>query len=160
TCNGALYEVNGPIFFGAAFNPSAVNVITAGSLQVNFQSVDSAVMTYVVGNQTRAVVITRQPVSSGSAPPPVNYTGLWWNPSESGWGVAVTHQFGVMFIAWYVYDAAGKPVWYVASNCNLNAAQNGCAGTLYRTTGPAFGSAFNPSQVQVSAAGTVSLSFS
>jgi len=72
-----------------------------------------------------------------------DYTDLWWNPGESGWGIAVLHQFSVMFLAWYVYDSAGKPVWYVASNCGVNASLNGCSGVLYRTTGPAFGPTFD-----------------
>jgi hypothetical protein len=49
--------------------------------------------------------------------------------------------------------------WYVASNCVLNAAGTGCSGTLYRTTGPSFGPTFNPAQVQVLTAGTMSLEF-
>ena len=36
---------------------------------------------------------------------------------------------------------------------------NGCSGTLYRTTGPAFGPAFDGTKVQVSTAGTVTVSF-
>ena len=35
-----------------------------------------------------------------------------------------------------------------------------CAGDLYRTVGPAFGSAFDPAQVHPTAAGTVSVDFS
>jgi hypothetical protein len=65
-----------------------------------------------------------------------------------------------MFLAWYVYDAGGRPVWYVASNCNLNAAKNGCTGALYRTTGPAFGPTFDSTRVTAIEAGTATVSFS
>jgi len=160
SCTETLYEVSGPAFFGTAFNPSAVHVAAAGSLQLNFTNASAGSMTYIVAGQTRTVAIARQPFPAGTSAPPVDYTDLWWNPVESGWGLMVTHQFGVMFLAWYVYDGAGKPVWYVASNCNVNASQTGCSGTLYRTTGPAFGPTFNSSQVRVFDAGTVSLSFS
>ena len=34
-----------------------------------------------------------------------------------------------------------------------------CSGTLYRTTGPAFGPTFDPSRVSAAAAGTVSVDF-
>src|SRR5438105_11430696 len=68
TCNGTLFEVNGPTFFGTAFNPSLVNAVSAGSLQVNFQSADNASMIYTgVAGQTRTVAITRQPRSAGAA---------------------------------------------------------------------------------------------
>jgi len=160
SCTESLYEVTGPTFFGTAFDPSAKQVSAVGSLQLSFTNANAGSMTYTVAGQTRTVAITRQPFPSGTAAPPVDFTDLWWNPNESGWGGAITHQFNVMFLAWYVYDSAGKPVWYVAPNCNVNASQDGCTGTLYRTTGPAFGPTFDHMQVQVFTAGTVSLTFS
>jgi hypothetical protein len=160
TCSGALYEVNGPTFFGTVFNPAARIVTPAGTLQVNFQNANAASMTYTASGQTRTVPITRQSIAGGTTPPTVDYTDLWWNSSESGWGMAIAQQYAVMFLAWYVYNNAGQPVWYVASNCAVTASGNGCAGTLYRTTGPAFGPTFNPMQVQPFAVGSATLSFS
>jgi hypothetical protein len=157
TCNGTLYEVNGPAFFGVPFNPGAVNVVTAGSLSVNFADANAATMTYTVGAQTRTIAITRQSIASGAIPG-VDYTDLWWNPAESGWGMSIAQQGSVMFLAWYVYDSNGKPMWYVASNCAVSGA--GCTGTLYRTTGPAFGPVFDPTRIQVFSVGTATLSFS
>jgi hypothetical protein len=61
-----------------------------------------------------------------------------------------------MFLAWYVYDGSGRPMWYVAT-CTVSG--TACSGDLLRTTGPAFGATFNSSQVQVFTAGTVSVSF-
>jgi len=156
TCSGTLYEVNGPIFFGTAFNPAAVNVVTAGSLSVNFQNANSASMTYTVGSLTRTVAITRQSIASGAVPG-VDYTDLWWNPGESGWGMAIAQQGSVMFLAWYVYDSSGKPRWYVASNCAVTGAT--CSGTLYRTTGPVFGPTFDSTKIQVFTVGSVTLTF-
>ena len=157
TCNGTLYEVNGPTFFGPPFNPSMVNVESAGSLSVNFQDANNASLTYTVGTRSRTVALTRQPISGGSIPG-VDYTDLWWNPGESGWGLAIAQQGSVMFLAWYVYDANGKPTWYVASNCAVSGTS--CSGALYRTSGPAFGSTFDPTAVKVTQAGTVSVTFS
>lgn len=96
-------------------------------------------------------------------PPPVanfgNFTDLWWNANESGWGASITHHSsGVAFIAWYTYDSVGNPKWYVASNCRI--VNNFCSDTLYETSGPAFGPTFNPAFVQVRSVGTISLSFS
>ena len=83
--------------------------------------------------------------------------GLWWNPSESGWGMAITHQFGNIVLAWYVYDANGKPFWYVAPACTVSGSS--CSGTLYRTTGPAFGPPLDPSKVKATAVGSAIVSF-
>ncbi|HXS51781.1 MAG TPA: hypothetical protein VN782_04560 [Usitatibacter sp.] len=157
TCNGSLYEVDGPTFFGTAFNPAMESVTTAGSMSVVFQDANDAMLTYTLGGQSRTVAITRQPISSGPTPG-VDYTDLWWNPSESGWGLAVTQQGSVMFLAWYVYNGSGKPMWYVAPDCVVSG--SACTGTLYSTTGPALGTAFDPTKVQATMAGTVTLMFS
>ena len=157
-CSDSLYEVNGPRFFAPSFDAAAVRVAAAGTLQLSFTGTDAGSMTYTVAGQTRTVPITRQIFASGGAPA-VDYTDLWWNATESGWGMAITHQANVMFLAWYVYDDAGRPVWYVASDCRANAAQTGCSGSLYRTTGPPFGPTFASAAVRVSDAGTVNVTF-
>ena len=157
TCAGPLYQVSGPAFFGVNFNASLVNVAAAGNLSVTFQDTNNGSMTYTVGGQTRTVAISRQNVGTGSTVAPVDYTDLWWNPSESGWGIAMAQQFGNVFLAWYVYQSNGQPVWYVASNCTLSG--NSCSGTLYSTTGPAFGPTFDPTQVHVSTVGNVTVTF-
>ena len=43
-----------------------------------------------------------------------NYTDLWWNASEPGWGVNFAHQDDVVFATWFTYDATGKPWWLIA----------------------------------------------
>jgi hypothetical protein len=32
-------------------------------------------------------------------------TGLWGNQNESGWGTAITQEYGMMFVTLYTYDA-------------------------------------------------------
>ena len=108
--------------------------------------------------RANTVAITRQIFQIGPTPTAVDYTDLWWNPSESGWGIAVTQQYGVMFLTWFVYDNSGKPTWYAATSCTVSGAS--CSGKLYRATGPAFGPAFDALQVHAIEAGTVTLSFS
>ena len=157
-CASALYEVAGTAFFGRDFNPALFHANQAGSLQLSFQNTNAASMTYTVGSQTRTVAIVRQifPVAATS-PPAVDYTDLWWNPNESGWGMAIAQQFGNIFLAWYVYDASGKPFWYVAPSCTVNGSS--CSGILYRTTGPAFGPPLDPTKVQAFAVGSAIVSF-
>ncbi len=95
TCAGQLFEVTGPRFFGVIFDSRLVNAVAAGNLQVAFQNADNASMTYTgVAGQTRTVAIVRQPLAAGTTPPAVNYTDIWWNPNESGWGIAATQQSG------------------------------------------------------------------
>lgn len=66
-----------------------------------------------------------------------NYTDLWWNPNESGWGINFNHQDNTLFATLFTYDANGAPMWLVmSSGARLGAGSY--QGTLYRMTGPAF----------------------
>ncbi len=94
-----------------------------------------------------------------TAAPTDDYTDLWWNSAESGWGVSFTqHSSGTAFVAWYTYDASGNPKWYVASNCRVIG--NSCTGSLFETSGPPFGPSFDPSRVSVRQVGTITFTFS
>ena len=83
---------------------------------------------------------------------------LWWNANESGWGVTVTHQREVIFLAFFVYGTDGKPTWYTgqASYQSQNS-QSALVftGQIFQTTGPWFGTAFNPNSVTVTQVGTM-----
>ena len=90
-----------------------------------------------------------------------NYQDLWWNApagSESGWGINLTHQGNVIFATWFTYDLDGMPLWLSAT---LDKATGSTyAGTLYRTTGPAFNATpFDPAKVVPTAVGAASLTF-
>jgi hypothetical protein len=50
-----------------------------------------------------------------AAGPLTNFTGLWWNPEESGWGLGIDHQGDIVFGTLFTYDNAGNPTWYVMS---------------------------------------------
>lgn len=68
---------------------------------------------------------------------PTNYTDLWWNPSESGWGVNLNHQGDTIFATWFTYDTDGKGMWLVMSD-GRRQADGSYSGAIYRTTGVAF----------------------
>ncbi|HYC37571.1 MAG TPA: hypothetical protein VEC19_14185 [Usitatibacter sp.] len=162
-CTGDLFETTGPRFFIDPYNPGAVTVKNVGVLQIDFRDRDHARMSYVVGGRTRTLDVERQVFATREVPPNPDYTDLWWNPTESGWGIGVTHQGNVMFLTWFVYDQEGKPIWYVASNCEVIPAGNGCRGTLYRTSGPpgpAASDTFDSSRVRANAVGTIEATFS
>jgi hypothetical protein len=59
-------------------------------------------------------------------------SGVWWNASESGWGVAVTQQYGTMVFSIYTYDNAKNPIWYIAV-CPIVA--DGCSTDLLKSIG-------------------------
>jgi hypothetical protein len=161
-CHGTVYETNGPAFFHAAFNPAAVVRREAGLMELQFTDRDNATATFVIASQQRRVPIRRQ-VFAARPTLATDYTDLWWNPLESGWGLGITQQSNVMFLTWFVYDDAGRPSWLVASNCLVKEAGNGCRGALYRASGPLGPvpgpAGFDSAALRVSDVGTVDVAF-
>lgn len=43
-----------------------------------------------------------------------DYTGIWYNPDASGWGVTLSQSDFFIFATFFVYDKEGKPVWYTS----------------------------------------------
>jgi len=76
-----------------------------------------------------------------------DYSDLWWNPAESGWGMQLVRGGDVMFATLFVYDAAMRPTFFTAT---LDLTAGAWRGTLHETSGPPYaGQAFDPSQVIV-----------
>ena len=162
TCNGAIFETGGPAFFLVPFNSSAVQTREVGLMELRFADRDNAQFTYIIAGNHRSLPIRRQAFAARTALA-TDYTDLWWNPMESGWGLGITQQSNVMFLTWFVYDSSGAPAWYVASNCVVVASGSGCRGPLYRTSG-AFGpvpgsSGFDRSGLRVTEVGTIDVAF-
>lgn len=87
-------------------------------------------------------------------------TDLWWNPSESGWGVTMTHQQEVIFLTFFIYGQDGRPSWYTAQASYFRTDSQGAyvfTGPMYQTSGPWFGANFNPAAVGVRQVGSVTL---
>ena len=85
-------------------------------------------------------------------------TDLWWNASESGWGVTATHQREIVFLTFFVYGPDNRPTFYTATTAYTGQAGSGAlvfSGPIYQTTGPWLGaSSFNPSSVSARQVGT------
>ena len=95
--------------------------------------------------------------------PPLPYmTSLWWNPSESGWGLNLNQQGSTMFGTLFTYDASRAPLWLVMPAGTLQADGVSFTGDLYRTTGPAFNAnPFTPiGASNITRVGTMSVAFS
>ena len=91
------------------------------------------------------------PLKTGAS---TDYTDLWWNPGQSGWGLQMVHTGSFLFVTIYVYGPDGKPTWF-GGGLNSNGGST-YSGKLYVTTGPYFGAAtFNPGSVVVREAGTM-----
>ena len=91
-----------------------------------------------------------------------NYTALWWNPAQSGWGVNVNQQGDVIFATLFTYDTDGTPMWLVMSGGTRQGSTDVFSGDLYRTTGPVFNAVpFTPiTGANLTRVGTMTLAFS
>lgn len=93
--------------------------------------------------------------TQGSGPHGVgSLTDLWWVPSENGWGLNIIEQGNTLFGTLFVYDANGRARWYSASNMQWNGSR--WTGSLAESTGPYFGTSFNPSAVTRRVVGAIS----
>jgi hypothetical protein len=62
-----------------------------------------------------------------------NYTDLWWNPAEAGWGVNLNHQGETLFATWFTYDSDGAGMWLVVPEAVGSGSR--MSGAIYRATG-------------------------
>jgi hypothetical protein len=89
-----------------------------------------------------------------------SYADIWWNPSESGWGVTFAQQQSTIFATFYIYGADGKPYWVTAILSNSAAAQTVYTGPVYSVTGSPFtATPFNPANTISTQVGTASVNF-
>lgn len=97
-------------------------------------------------------------------PPPAplaNYTGLWWTPAESGWGLSLHHSRNhELFGALYVFGVDGRSRWYTLGSGRWRSSTL-WQGQVFETVGPFWAAAsWNPASVAHSPVGTVEFDFS
>lgn len=158
--SGDLYMASGPDPRGA-FDPARVVRNRVGTGTITFNANDRGVFSYRLNGIAGAKAIERQKFGPPDAALANNYTDLWWNASESGWGISIAQQYRTLFAVWYAYGADGQPTWYVLPGGRW-AASDTYTGTLYRTAAaPAqfAGNTFDPNAVARTAVGTMTLRF-
>ncbi len=168
TYSGTLYRTTGPAYSDPAFDPSRVARTPVGSMTLVFSDAGNGTMSATVDGVNVTKTITRQSfgpmptcTAGGGASGTPNFQDLWWRPNgvESGWGLNIAHEGDVLFATWFTYDVDGSDMWLVGSDI-AKQADGTYAGTLYRTSGPAFNtSPWNASQVTRTAVGTMTVTF-
>jgi len=89
-----------------------------------------------------------------------DYTGAWYVPSESGWGLTV-YQYAAptynQFVMFFIYDNTGKAQWF-----ELDAtwtATDVRSGTVYASNAAPWSTTFNPGSRSFTAAGTATITY-
>jgi len=169
TYSGALIETTGPAFYSMPFDPAKVTRTVIGSGVFAFQDADNGTFSYNAKGVQQSKPITRlvfgsMPTCAGAPlaelATATNYQDLWWaaGGTEAGWGVNLAHEGDTIFTSWFTYGADGAPVWLSATQVKV--APYVYTGQLIRTTGPAFGTPFDPANVTRAVVGSATLSFS
>jgi hypothetical protein len=84
----------------------------------------------------------------------VDYTDIWYNAAESGWGVNLVQSDAFIFGTFFVYAPNGTATWYSAE---LTWDGSGAyKGNLYATTGTGFALKWEPGNLTRTAVGTAS----
>jgi subtilisin family serine protease len=164
SCSGEMSKITGGSSPLVPWNGAGKQVSSAGSGTLTFDSADRARFSYTLNGVAGSKSIEKLSFSNGTPPFAVDYTDIWWNPAESGWGVALTQDRGMIFVAWFSYDSKGDPTWYAASACPLastSTSNNGCSGDIYQLKGvSSLTDIWNASNKVVTKVGSVNLSFS
>jgi serine protease len=166
TFAGSLVRTTGPAL-DAPFDPNQVQRIEVGSGTISFGDGGNGTFSYIVNGISQTKSITRQvfgPVptctwgAQSNLALATNYTDMWWQPTESGWGVHVTQQGDTLFAAWFTYDFTGAALPLTAT---LNKVATGVySGTLIKTSGPPFSAVpWDKNAVTRTEAGTATISF-
>jgi hypothetical protein len=96
-------------------------------------------------------------VGAGGSVAATNYTSMWWNSAESGWGVNVNHQADTLFATLFTYAPEGRDLWLVGSSL-ARQADGSYTGALHRATGPAFNASPWPG-ISLAEAGSMTFRF-
>ena len=81
---------------------------------------------------------------------------LWYIPAESGWGIQLVQRGNIIFFTMFVYDPAGKPIWYVGTISPTANPVVWSGDVFVATNGPWFGTQpFNPALVNSRVVGTL-----
>ena len=79
---------------------------------------------------------------------------LWWNPSESGWGLQVNQSDNLLFVTIFIYRSDGSPLWVTAQLTNVSGTT--FSGNVFLSSGPYFGApVFNTALVSTAPVGTM-----
>lgn len=167
---GDLVQTTGPAFDVPQFPSNQVAGRTVGSGTLAFADDGTGTFSYVLNRTAQTKRIVRQAFGllptctfalTNDLTSAYNYQDMWWaSPagSQSGWGIALTHQDDVIFAVWFTYDHDGSPMWLAFTAPKT--ADKAYAGTLYRTAGPPFDTIpFDPARVTATPAGPASLTF-
>jgi hypothetical protein len=168
--SGPVYRIAGTPFQLINGSQAFTAVTEVGAATMSFDASGKLALEYSVDGTTQSKQLERftfdpaAPECVGTTESRAgadNYSDLWWNASEPGWGLTLSHQGDIIFVLWYTYGEEGRDQWISgatlvrqADGSYAGALQRPSAGTpLLQIDGPA-------TSFPVTEVGSASLTFS
>ncbi|MCF6289289.1 MAG: hypothetical protein L3J53_08670 [Proteobacteria bacterium] len=102
--------------YNGPFLSSTQTTTKVGESLTTLIDANNAIQTRTINGEFSAELIKSFIFSNN--PVTAQRTGLWYNPSEAGWGQTVGTQGDVEVIINYLYDNTGQPYWLLGSGEN------------------------------------------
>src|SRR4051812_7271137 len=104
----------------AANNPSKIQGAIGGNvpamvfLRQVLSAADIGDIAAYLGSLSEPPPPPPPPPATPTVSPAFDFSDLWWNPNESGWGLnLVQHATSKVFGVMYTYEAPNRPLWLV-----------------------------------------------
>lgn len=121
---------------GQAADPGTV----IGNATLSFTGDNALSFRYTVNGQTQTKTLKRFAFgdkdvvcrsSSASRASATNFSDIWWNPQQSGWGLHLSHVDTQLIATWYTYDTDREPIFY--QGVTTRQADGSFSGELFRS---------------------------
>ena len=113
-------------------------------------------ITYRGGDGNDVMLLVQQPPTD---PDLGSLQDMWWNPTESGWGMSLVQHNDGLFAALYIYDAAGNPTWVVMPNGSWDSSHTIYSGAIYEPKGTPYYN-YDAQRLQIGTAlGSITITF-
>jgi hypothetical protein len=87
----------------------------------------------------------------------LDYTDLWYDAANAGWGINVVQSGDLLFLTFFVYGESGQPIWYAAQlDRDTSGDFDGYLGALYVGAGTWFALPWEARRFSVAPVGTAS----
>lgn len=107
--HGKLYELEWD-----TISDSLLGTKEVGEVMLSFLDAEQAYLAWTVDGHQGAEPFNLY--ADTAETPAVNYSGMWYNPSESGWGITFNNKGQTNFSLIYFYDDNGQASWVLGTN--------------------------------------------
>jgi hypothetical protein len=153
-----LYAATGGPQLTGSFTPITGN-LQSGPITLTFTSPTTGTATFA-GNTVPIERFGFAPGGAALQAPGTPEAGWWWVATEPGRGFAIEVQQGTMFIAGYMYDSAGNPIWYASGPTPMTSATSYTGTWTQFADGETLSGPWKVAQVANADAGSLSIVFS